>query len=107
MRKEVYTKALSIFSLYLSLVLDLLMVTKVWWTQSLAPRITLTHSIYGCNGINRRVRGSPIKDLKLRRKGGKEEVEEARVFAYGPVIGLVSSYPFADVRKHLESPNLT
>jgi hypothetical protein len=63
----------------------------MWQTQSLAPRITLTHSIYECNRMNRRVRGSPIKDLKLRRKGGKEEREEARVYAYGPVIGLVSS----------------
>jgi hypothetical protein len=36
--------------------------------------------------MNRRVRGSPIEDLKLRREG-----EEARVYAYGPVTGLVSS----------------
>jgi len=50
--------------------------------------------------MNRRVRGSPIEDLKLRREG---EREEARVYAHGPVTGLVSSYPLLTVRNHLTS----
>jgi hypothetical protein len=44
---------------------------NIWRNQSLALRITLTYSIYRCNRINKRVRGSLIKDLKPARKGGK------------------------------------
>jgi hypothetical protein len=43
----------------------------MWRTQSLAPGIALTRSIYECNRMNRRVRGSPIEDLKLRKEGGR------------------------------------
>jgi hypothetical protein len=55
-----------------------------------SPGITLTRSIYGCNGINKRVRGSSIKDLKLGRKGGKGGSQS--IYAYSPIIGLVLSY---------------
>jgi hypothetical protein len=55
-----------------------------------SPGITLTRSIYGCNGINRRVRSSSIKDLKIGRKGGKGGSQS--IYAYGLIIGLVLSY---------------
>jgi hypothetical protein len=55
--------------------------------------------------MNRRVRGSPIEDLKLGRKGGKGGSQS--IYAYGPVIGLVSSYTplrtCVSIRNHLTS----
>jgi hypothetical protein len=64
--------------------------TLIWRAQSLAPGITLTRSIYGYNKINKRVRGIPIKDLKLGRKGGKGGSQS--IYAYGLIISLVLSY---------------
>jgi hypothetical protein len=55
--------------------------------------------------MNRRVRGSPIEDLKLGRKGGKGGSQS--IYAYGPVTGLVSSYTplrtCVSIRNHLTS----
>jgi hypothetical protein len=67
-------------------------------TQSTSPWIvTLTIYIIGV-ADDQEARGSTIEDLKLRRERG-----EARVYAYGPVTGLVSRYPLLTVRNHLTS----
>jgi hypothetical protein len=64
----------------------------------LSPGITLTRSIYRCNKINRRVRGSSIEDLKVRRKGEKGGSQSICLWSY--YRSGFKLYPFADVRKH-------
>jgi hypothetical protein len=55
---------------------------------------------------NKRVRGSPIKDLKLGRKGGKKERRKGgkggsqSICLWSCYRSRFRLYPFADVRKH-------